>query len=185
MNERRIPLGVLLKPHGLRGALRVHLHDPSSETLRKGLACDLERDGQIVRSLSVGEVRGAGTSKSVQFAGVSSIEDAEKLRGLTIVVRRTDLPVLEEGEFYVEDVIDAEVFERDASGALVARGKVTAFERYPSTDVFTVALATSGEGEGGAGVTVEVPLLERFVEAVDASVPRVVLHAGAIEAVTP
>jgi 16S rRNA processing protein RimM len=181
MNDRRIPLGVLLKPHGLRGALRVHLHDPASETLREGLACDLEREGQVVRSLTVGEVRGAGTSKSVRFTGVVSVEEAEKLRGLTIVVRRADLPPLEEGEFYVEDMIDAEVCERAADGALVAKGKVTAFERYPSTDVFTVALA----GEGEAAKTVEVPLLERYVEAVEASAPRVILHAGALEEVTP
>lgn len=161
----------------------MHLHDPSSETLRKGLACDLERDGQLVRSLTVGDVRGAGTSKAVQFAGVSSVEEAEKLRGLTIVVRRADLPALEEGEFYVEDVIDAEVFERAASGDLVAKGKVVAFERYPSTDVVTVALPPAAGAEAGASV--EVPLLERYVESVDPSVPRIVLHAGAIEEVTP
>jgi 16S rRNA processing protein RimM len=184
MNDRRIPLGVLLKPHGLRGAVRVHLHDPSSETLRAGLACDLEREGQIVRSLTVSDVRGAATTKSVQFAGVSSVEEAEKLRGLTIVVRRADLPQLDEGEFYVEDIIDAEVFERAADGSLAAKGKVTAFERYPSTDVLTVALSAAGEADA-PGVTVEVPLLDRYVEAVDASAPRVILRTGAIEEITP
>jgi 16S rRNA processing protein RimM len=177
MNERRIPLGVLLKPHGLRGAVRVHLHDPTSETLRKGLACELERDGVVVRDAKVSEVRGAGATMSVQFAGVSSIEEAEALRGLTIVVPRNALPELEEGEFYVEDVIGAEVFERAEGGELALRGKVTAFERYPSTDVVTVTLE--------AGGTVEVPLLDAYVESVDPAGARVVLRAGALEEVTP
>ncbi len=177
MNERRIPLGVLLKPHGLRGAVRVHLHDPSSETLRKGLACELERDGVVVREARVSDVRGAGSTMSVQFAGVASIEEAEKLRGLTIVVHRGDLPELEEGEFYVEDILGAEVFERGEGGALTLRGKVSSFERYPSTDVVTVTLE--------AGGTVEVPLLEAYVESVDPGGGRVVLRSGALEEVTP
>ena len=161
----------------------MHLHDPTSETLRKGLSCDLERDGQVVRTLTVGEVRGVATSKSVQFAGISSLEEAERLRGLTIVVRRTDLPAIDEGEFYVEDVIGAEVFERFQDGTLASKGKVASFERYPSTDVLTILVAP--EGEGAAPVSVEVPLLDRYVEAVDASLPRVILRAGALAEVSP
>jgi 16S rRNA processing protein RimM len=179
MNERRIPLGVLLKPHGLRGAVRVHLHDPTSETLRAGLSCDLEKDGAVVRSAKVVDVRGVGTNVSVQFAGVSSVEEAESLRGLTVVVRRGDLPELEEGEFYVEDILGADVFERAPSGELTLVGKVSAFERYPSTDVVAVTLAAS------PGASREVPLLEAYVESVDPSARRIVLQAGALEAVTP
>ena len=177
MSDRRVPLGVLLKPHGLRGAVRIRLHDPSSETLRKGLACELERDGTVLRAATVADVRGAGATTTVQFAGVGSLEEAEGLRGLTLVVRREDLPELEEGEFYVEDVVGAEVFERSADGSLSLRGKVVAFERYPSTDVFTVALE-----EGGR---VDVPLLDAFVESVDPGGARVVLRAGAIAEATP
>ena len=180
MTDRRIPLGVLLKPHGLKGAVRVHLHDAESQTLRPGLALDLERDGVVVRSVTVKEKRGAGGTSSVQFAGVGTIEEAEALRGLTIVVKRSDLPALDDGEFYVEDILGADVFERGADGELERKGTVAAFERYPSTDVLVV---TVGVGEDAK--TVEVPLLERFVEAVDVSVPRIVLSAGTVDEVTP
>ncbi len=180
MTDRRILLGVLLKPHGLRGAVRVHLHDPRSQTLRPGLTCDLERDGAVVRSITVKELRGAGGTSSVQFAGIDTLEKAEALRGLTLVVKRSDLPSIEEDEFYVEDILGAEVFERGADAGLVLKGKVTAFERYPSTDVITVTI-----GEGEAATKVDVPLMERFIEVVDAEVPRVILNAGAIDEVTP
>ncbi len=180
MTDRRIPLGVLLKPHGLRGAVRIHLYDPQSTTLRPGLACDLERDGKVQRTLVVAEVRGAAKTMSVQFAGIANLADGESLRGLTVVVLRRDLPELEAGEFYIEDMLGAEVFERSPGGGLEAKGKVTAFERYPSTDVVTVQ-----SGEGDAATSVEVPLLERYVESVDSSAPRIVLHAGALEEMTP
>ena len=80
----------------------------------------------------------------------------------------------------MEDILGADVFERGADGELERKGTVAAFERYPSTDVLVV---TVGVGEDAKSV--EVPLLERFIEAVDVSVPRIVLSAGTVDEVTP
>ncbi len=178
MNDRRIPLGLLIKPHGLRGALRIRLHDPTSTSLRRGVLCEFERAGEVLRTATVSEVRGAGPGLSVQFEGVETVEAAEELRGVGVFVRRDALPALEQDEFYVDDVLGAEVFERTADGQLELKGRVTGFERYPSTDVLAVTL------EANAAV-VEVPLLAAYVTSVDAASHSVVLGAGALEELTP
>jgi 16S rRNA processing protein RimM len=98
-----------------------------------------------------------------KFRGVDDRDAAELLRGAAVCVDRSRFPPLDEGEFYVCDVIGARLV--GPSGEL---GVVEDFISYPSTEVLVVRL------EGGAAQgKIELPLVEDFVERVEADVGQV------------
>lgn len=115
-------------PHGVRGALRCRLYDPSSTALRPGLRVELRPQtgpaGHALASMSceivtVEPIPGR-SSVRVVFRGVDDRDRAESLRGYQVWVDRDDLPPLDDDEFYLEDIIGFPV-EREREGGRVQR----------------------------------------------------------------
>jgi 16S rRNA processing protein RimM len=104
-----------------------------------------------------------------KFRGVDDRDAAELLRGASICVDRARFPDLEEGEFYVCDVIGARVV--GASGQV---GVVEDFVTYPSADVLVVRPVATGRN------TVELPLVDDFIEVVDTRAAEVRLTLGGV-----
>jgi 16S rRNA processing protein RimM len=165
-DSRWVPLAQVARPHGVRGELRLNLFNPTSDTL-------LQQDEVLVRmpdgeehEVSVDAARRADRAILLKLHSVDDRDRAEALRGATICVRRSELPALEEGEFYTADVEGAEVRLRDGD----AERRVGAVERvdeYPAAMVLVVKLDAGGH--------VEVPLTNAFVQSVDTTAGVVVL----------
>ena len=144
-----VPLGVIAKPHGIRGELRVHLYNPDSSLLQ-GLEEVLLRtqEGEI----SVVGLKSFGRGKGflrVQLEGADSREIAESLRGVELCVPRASLPALPEGEHYFFDLEGLDAVAED--GTVI--GQVSRVVALPSVDCLRVAV------DGGF---VEIPMLERY-----------------------
>jgi 16S rRNA processing protein RimM len=106
----RISVGIVARAHGVRGELRVHLHDAGSTTLydvRKVFVGDAEH--------VVDSVRPTSGALLVKLVGVDDRDAAEALRGRPVTVRRADLP-LGEHEFLVADLVGCDVTDA-ATGA--------------------------------------------------------------------
>lgn len=132
MSPQPVRLGVITRPHGVRGAVRVRLDNPLSDILRPGLEVLLD-DG---RTLTVQGVFGQGDR--VSFDGVGGRDAADALRGRVISVPRDVLPPPDDDEVYLVDVIGAEV--RRESGEVL--GTVTRFwdnGAHPIADVKTAS----------------------------------------------
>ncbi|MFO0205071.1 MAG: ribosome maturation factor RimM, partial [Betaproteobacteria bacterium] len=82
---------------------------------------------------------------------------AESLKGARIFVPRTSFPTPDEGEFYWVDLIGAHVTNRRG----VVLGTVKALASNGAQDLLQV------EAADGAGPAILVPMVERYVEAVD------------------
>lgn len=149
-----IELGVVAKPHGTRGEVRVHVFNPEStllEELEEVVLID-ERGGEpsVVR---IESTRHGPKSLLMQLAGVHTRDDAEALRGYRLCVPRQALPELEEGEYYHADLIGLQALEQDEP-----IGHVVEVLDYPSAECLKI------ERPGGY---VEVPMLERWLDRVD------------------
>ncbi len=161
-----VPLAEVTRPHGVRGEVRLKVYNSDSELL-------LEQDEVLVRRkerpdamMQLESVRGADTGFLLaKFRGVDDRDAAELLRGAAVCIDRSEFPPVEDGEFYVCDVIGARLVS--PSGEL---GRVEDFVGYPSADVLVVRLE-NGAGEG----TVELPLVDDFIERVDPDAGQVVL----------
>ena len=82
-------------------------------------------------------VRDAGKMAVARFEGVSDRAAAEALRGSIIEVDRSDLPPLEEGEYYHADLIGLHAV--DSGGNLL--GTVTSVANYGAGDLLEIETA--------------------------------------------
>ena len=163
MPDRRILMGVVGRPHGVRGLVRVHSYtaDPADLAGYGPLLDDAGRPWTLAwRGLGVAELRdAAGQILSDRAA-------AERMVNTKLWVDRDRLPVPEEGEFYLADLVG--MVALNPAGASI--GRVAVVHDY------------------GAGTSLEIerpgapPLLVPFTHA---CVPHVDTAAGALTVVEP
>lgn len=133
-----ILIGEISRPHGVRGEVKVRPRTNLPRRFDKlvGKKVWVEPEGRPAegRFLKVQRVRPHGDYVLVKFEGVDSIEEAGKLRGHEIYIHRDMREPLSEGEFYVEDLIGAEVVTEEGE----VLGKVDKIENLPANDVMVV-----------------------------------------------
>jgi 16S rRNA processing protein RimM len=161
-----LPVGVLGRPHGLRGEITLRPHNAAGGDLGLVTELILERTGgaagarqlvQEVRRLQ--SIRPGGGGWLVKFAGIDTRTDAEPLTNVPVRVRRTALPPLGPGEYFVADTIGCEVFTEDGRRL----GLVADTVWNGAHDVLLV----KGEGE------LMIPAIGEFVRTVDVAARKV------------
>jgi len=144
-----LEVGTISKPHGLRGEVVVWFVSNRPERVAPGAVLSTDHGEMVVES-----ARADGGRYVVRFAGVTTREQAEALRGTVLRGR----PIHDEDAWWVHELVGAEVV--DTSGAPV--GTVRAVVANRASDLL--------ELEGGAlvpmrfvvgrserGVVVELP----------------------------
>lgn len=165
-DDEWVPLAMVGRPHGVRGELRAHPFNRDSELL-------LELDEVLVRfvdgdrkgeehEVSIDVARQGNDAILLKLHGVDDRDAADGVRGAQLCAKRGDFPELDEGEFYASDIVDADVV---LDGAVI--GKVNELSSYPSVDIL---LVTTERGR------FEIPLVDAYVDTVDAVAGRVVLR---------
>ena len=101
--DKLIPVGSLIKHHGLKGELKVFLYNEDSETLVKGLPIWIETNNNFI-SYDLENVRGSKKNLIIKFKSINSREKSQFLIKKEIYVSRNDFPDLDEG-FYLNDII--------------------------------------------------------------------------------
>jgi len=172
-----IAVAELSAPHGVRGAVRVHLYDAESTALRPGLRVELRPRGPgdplAAEILSVEPVPGKPAAR-VRFAEISDRDRAEALRGYQIFVPRDALPPLEEGEFYLDDTLGRPVLRVLEDSRVQPLGVVVGVTSNGAQDLLEVEWT----GPEGRRDTWLLPALPRFIAAVDQRGVVVELPAG-------
>ncbi|MDH3624088.1 MAG: ribosome maturation factor RimM [Myxococcales bacterium] len=159
-----IELGVIARPHGVDGEVRVHLYNPDSTLLEELTEVFVRAEpGEAPSLVDVITSRRGPKALLIRLAGVESREDAEALRGFTLCIPRGALPDLEEGEYYHADLIGLQAYEGDRPV-----GEVVEVLDYPSVECLKV------ETEAGF---LEVPMLPKWLDRVDVDGGKVHLQA--------
>lgn len=159
-----LELGVITKPHGVRGELKVQLHWSESTVLAGLETVFLSQPSRPREPWRVESVRYSNKGPLLRLAGVDSRETAESLRGARLSARRADLPPLEPGEYYLIDLLGCEV--RAPSGSL---GRVVEVHTHATLDTLVV-LDASGKRR-------EQPLGDSWIEEVNIEDRLVVLSS--------
>ena len=149
-----IELGYVSGVFGVKGEVRLFLHDRDSRTLYTPRSVTLTAPDGTKRVARVTARPGAGGRVLARIEGVGTREQAAAMKGWRIAIEQAALPGLEEGEFYVHAVLDLPVF---IDGESV--GTVRAVHESGPHQMFEIAL----EGGGLAFV----PVLRTHVLAVD------------------
>lgn len=97
--DRAITLAAIVGAHGVNGEVRLKLFGEGVESLKRFRAFN---DSALVPEKLRDDGKGGAIAR---FAGVSDRNAAEALRGTPLTVPRSDLPPLDEGEYYHADLI--------------------------------------------------------------------------------
>ena len=117
-----ILVGRVVRPQGNRGEVVVAPEtDFADERFAPGAVVHVDRDGQP-GTLTVRESRQAGGRWVVGFVESTSIDDAESLRGLDLMVPADALKPLGPDRYYVHDLIGCRVVtDKGVAVGIVAR----------------------------------------------------------------
>jgi 16S rRNA processing protein RimM len=152
---RLIPIGRVVKTHGVRGALKV---SPYGETLGELEAGEklwfLESGGGERRQVTLAEIRDGGKALIVRFEEIGDMDRARDLAGKKLFIDEGRLPALPEGEYYHYQLIGLSVLTRDGKDL----GTVRAIMETGSNDVYVV------ESDGGEML---LPAIEDVICEVD------------------
>ncbi len=158
---RTLRIGIITRPHGLRGEVRVLPDTDFPErfrSLRRVLVAGPE--GEV--PYEVESVRSHGRFFLVKLRGVDRWEDAQALQGRALHIPREEAVPLPEGTYYIADILGLEV--RTVEGDVL--GRVREVLRTGANDVYVVA----GRRE------VLLPAIEDVVEKVDLEAGRIVVR---------
>lgn len=149
----RVEIGRVGRPHGLDGSFYVAAPEDDVLTVGRrveigGAAAEIERRA------------GTAAKPIVRLSGCASRDAAEALRGTPLLVDRSELPELDEGEFWADDLIDCVVSDGE-----IPVGSVVRLLGLPSCEVIEV--------QRDAGDLLLVPLVSDAVRSIDLEARRV------------
>jgi 16S rRNA processing protein RimM len=131
MHDKPVTLAAVIGAHGVTGEVRLKLLGEGVEAL--------SRHGSFNGgALTLGKLRDDGKGGAIaRFAEITDRNAAEALRGTALVVPRSALPPLGEGEYYHADLLGLAAVS-DAGEAL---GTVVAVDNFGAGDVIEIERA--------------------------------------------
>ncbi len=127
--EKTLTVGIILKPQGIRGEVKVKPFTDCAEDFRAFKRIFL--DGEEYKVLSV---RTGGGCAYLGLRGVPDRNAAELLRNKEIVVLREEAPEPEAGTYYIADLLGSGIYTEE--GELLG---TLADVRQAATDIYTLA----------------------------------------------
>ena len=97
----RLIIAEVLKPQGIRGELKIKTYTDAPEDVRAFKTVYIDKNAYKVLSFRVGE----GSFAHLGLRGIPDRNAAELLRGKKIEGDREEAPALEEGRYYIVDIL--------------------------------------------------------------------------------
>ncbi|MFT4113389.1 ribosome maturation factor RimM [Silvibacterium sp.] len=118
----------------------------------------------------------------LKFAGVDSIDDAEKLRGFHVAIPKEERAELTDGSIYISDLIDCAVIDLASEGAPTI-GTVTDVDRFTSL----LVLEATKDFQSGKDKELLIPFASAYIEKIDTEAKRIEMRlpAGLLEINAP
>lgn len=111
-----IPYGVISKPQGLKGKVRLIAYSGDYSNLQF-ISClhILEKDADKYTEYQIEESYSVKKHAVIKLAGIDTIEQAEEFRGLEVFVDSGQLAELSDEEYYYFELAGLEVFDTDGN----------------------------------------------------------------------
>ncbi len=110
-SPRYLILGEILRPHGVRGELRMRIFTEYPERIAEKQTIILaeDADGKNARTLRLDSMRLHQNYALLKLEGIDDRDSADLMRELMVLVEMDDAVPLDEGEFYLYQVIGVRV----------------------------------------------------------------------------
>lgn len=122
--EEFFRVGVIANTHGIRGEVKVF---PTTEEPKrfKGMKEVILDTGKEKKTLEITSTRFFKNMVILKFRGYDNINDIEPYKGMELFVSRENAIPLEEGEYYIADIIGAKVITEDGADFGILRDVMT------------------------------------------------------------
>ena len=156
-------IGVITSTHGLRGEVKVFPTTDDVNRFKKLKKCFIRTDkGDI--EVEKNTCKFFKNMVILSFKEFNNINDIEKYKGCDLYVTRENAVPLEEDEFYISDIIGADVFEDNGDKLGVLKDVL----KTGANDVFVVKLPDKKE--------VLIPVIKEFVPEMDIEAKRITVR---------
>lgn len=149
--DKQIVIGKIIAPHGVRGEFRLMPLTENPERYLEMKKLLLENG----KELTINSARFHKNMVLIKTEEITSMDEAELLRGQNVVVNTADLPPLEQGRFYVADLIGFAVVTMENADV----GKLSDVITTGSNDVFVV--------KNAAGKEIMIPAIDTHIKEID------------------
>lgn len=140
MQDDLFTIGVLGRPHGVRGQIKCHPQIQDFDFF-KNLKTVFVSKGNKLSEYSIAAGSTAGKDWLLKFEGIDSPEEVARLTNGELQIFKKDRPELPDGEYYLEDFPGFKII--DETGAEF--GEVNDVLELPSVDAFAVQQAEGKE----------------------------------------
>ena len=147
-----VMLGKLLGAHGILGGLKVKLDNPQSQSLQKGARVAL----QTANNWIFDEVRSWSGSGILALSNIHDRDQAAALSKSLLFIERAKLPILNEDEVYLVDLLEYAVKD-------IHQNELGKFVGFSSNGAQTLGHLE----EGSRANPVLVPLISPFLIGID------------------
>jgi len=166
-----VMIGKIVKPHGIRGEVKVYAYSERPENFKHYDKVVLQEPaGSGTEIYKVVKCREQGKLAILQLEGVTSREAAEALQGYTLWLNKTDFPQLDSDEYYWHQLEGLAVLTESGQEL----GKVSRLFSTAAHDIMVVT---------GAGHEYMIPVKEDIIKNIDEQDGRVIISppAGLLE----
>ena len=105
-------IGHIDNTHALRGEMKVRSYSSSPKRFEELKSVLVDVRGNY-EEYEIESVRYQKDIVLLKLKGIDSIEQAEKLKGFSIYIKRENAQKLNDGEYYIADLLGSEVYEED------------------------------------------------------------------------
>lgn len=148
-------VGTVVKPHGIRGEVCVEHYADSPELFQRGQIVFLGQPRKKNTRLSIRTVRQHKGRLLLTLQGVDDRNAAELLRGAELYVPESQLPELDDGDFYLRDLLGLTVQQADGTEL----GVLERFFEAPGQITWVVIHSSGRE--------ILLPAVDAFVDDID------------------
>lgn len=154
MTKDLIPIGRVIRPHGVRGKIKLEYFGEDVNCFPPSREVFIEVKAGSLRAYDILETTPQPPRLILHLKGIERREEVESLIGKEVFIKREILPDLEEGEYYWMDLLGMSVETQEGKKI----GRVKEIFSTGANDVYVV------EGKRGE---IFLPAIEEVIQSVD------------------
>lgn len=161
--KERFEIGQIVNTFGIKGEVKVKPFTAYMERFEEFENVIIKKNNEE-KEYKIQNVKYQKNVVILKLEGIDRIEEAEKLRNAYIEITREMAGELEEGTYYIADLLNLEVYTDE--GALL--GKVDDIYNNGSSDIYVI--------KNEIGKQILLPAIEEVIKKVDLQENKIIVH---------
>ena len=160
---KNLEIGQIVNTFGIKGFVKVNpwVNDVTRFDDLKKVYIKIRKEQ---KELEIEEVKYHKNQVLIKFKGIETIEQAEQFRNAIIEIDREDAIPLEEGEYFIADLLESEVFTDEGEKL----GILEDIYNTGSSDIYVV--------KNELGKSILLPRIDDVIKEIDVENKKIIVH---------